>query len=98
MPKHQFRWNSKALSDRKSIFDRLVKRNMNYAIRVDDELKAAGNRIELNPFIGVGVSDGRKERRLILTSVPYIVFYGVKDLEITIYRVKHQKSMPPNFK
>ena len=51
MPKHQIRWNSKALSDRKSIFARLVKRNINYAIRVEDELKAAGNRIELNPLL-----------------------------------------------
>lgn len=95
--KYKLSWNEKALSDRKSVFSRLVTRNPNYALRVEDELKMASERIESNPFIGVRVPE-RTERRLILTSVPYIIFYGVKDSEITIYRIKHQKSMPPNFR
>lgn len=87
-------WELSSLNDRADIYEFLLENATHYAAdKVDEEIERHAEMLTSNPEMGV-VRDGFEGRCLIITAIPYIIFYDidVDNSEVKVVRVMHQRK------
>jgi len=88
-------WEADSLEDRSEIFDYLYGANPVAADKTDEIIESAGDLLGSNPGMGVRKNDF-PGFCLILTDVPFNLYYDFDGKVVRILRVIHQKRQFPN--
>ncbi|HDM8415475.1 TPA: type II toxin-antitoxin system RelE/ParE family toxin [Yersinia enterocolitica] len=87
-------WEQDSLSDRESIFEYLYLANPVAAEKTDNLIELSAELLQANPEMGVS-KKGWRGRCLILSEVPFNVYYDFDGGVVRIMRVLHQKRQFP---
>lgn len=87
-------WEVGALDDRTKIYEFLSEYNPIAAEKTDDEIERCANLLISNPELGVK-RDGFDGRCMVMSSVPFIIFYYFDESCVHVMKVLHQKQRFP---
>lgn len=88
-------WSAFAFSDREGIFDYIEADSPRAAVAVDDAIAEAAGRLLDFPESGrIGRISGTRE--LVVTGLPYILAYNIRDDVVRILRVLHGAQQWPD--
>jgi toxin ParE1/3/4 len=91
----QIKWLRRALRNLEQAHRYILKNNPEAAQEVILKIQIAASQLESYPFMG---RPGRVEdtRELVISGIPYIVIYRVKEESVEILRVLHTSKRYPD--
>jgi len=87
-------WEADSLEDRSEIFEYLYDANPVAAEKTDECIESSGELLATHPGMGVR-KDGFLGRCLVLSEVPFNIYYDWDGKNVRILRVLHQKRQFP---
>lgn len=87
-------WEADSLEDRSEIFDYLYRANPTAADKTDEKIESAGELLGSNPGLGVS-KNGFPGLCLVMSEVPFNIYYDFDGKVVRILRVIHQKRQFP---
>jgi len=91
----RIKWLSLALADLDSIEEYIAQESLDAAVKVVLQVIEKVELLQNQPNLGrIGRVD--ETRELILTDIPYVVAYRVKNSSIEILRILHQSRLWPD--
>jgi toxin ParE1/3/4 len=92
------KWLEEAYTDLDQIFDYILERNPEAALKVSEVIRHQVGILADHPQLG-RTGRVRGTRELIITSLPYIAAYYIKEQEVRILAVLHtSRQWPQTFK
>jgi len=87
-------WEHDSLEDRSEIFEYLYDANPVAAEKTDESIESSGELLGMSPLMGVKRND-LPARCLVLSDVPFNIYYDWDGKKVRILRVLHQKRQFP---